>query len=83
MYKIGTIIISLLLVVSINAAESGNPVLDSLVNTAMSKNPLIKAAKFKTEMSNSQAAFSGVLPDPQISVGFLNLPKGPGESHRT
>ena len=76
MYKIGTIIISLLLVVSINAAESGNPVLDSLVNRALSNNPLIKAAKFKTEMSNSQAAFSGVLPDPQISVGFLNLPKG-------
>ena len=76
MLRFGIIIFSLLFIYNVSAGEeSGNTVLDSLVEAALDNNPLIKAAKFRQQESVTKRKYAGWVPDPQFSVGFLNMPK--------
>lgn len=51
------------------------PVLDSLIQVARNQNPTIEAARQKLSAQEYRESYAGWLPDPQLSVGWLNLPR--------
>jgi len=78
MTKKGTILlIAWLLLVSASQAGdiNNNRTLDSLIQVALKRNPAIQAVEYKQLASEYQAKYAGWLPDPQLAVGVLNLPR--------
>ncbi|MCP4633426.1 MAG: TolC family protein [candidate division Zixibacteria bacterium] len=67
------ITLSLLNPMVIKAVEN-NPVLDSLITEALKANPDIIAADYELQSKKYSVSATGQLPDPQFSIGFLNLP---------
>ena len=49
-------------------------VLDSLIQAALKNNPELSAAAHARQSTGHAAKTAGALPDPSLSVGFMNLP---------
>jgi len=52
-----------------------NPTLDSLIMIALGRNPNIHAATHQQKAADYNAASTGLLPDPMLTAGFINLPR--------
>jgi outer membrane protein TolC len=55
-------------------AQAQQAVLDSLIDLALENNPELAAAAHIRQSTAQTARAAGALPDPALSVGFLNLP---------
>ncbi len=78
MAKKGTIlVIAWLLLITASWADdiTDNRTLDSLVRVALERNPAIHALGYRHRAAEYQANYAGWLPDPQLTVGVLNLPR--------
>ncbi len=70
------VIVGLLLASASQAGYiSDNPTLDSLVQVALERNPAVQALEHHHNAAEFGAGYAGWLPDPQFSVGLLNLPR--------
>jgi len=56
-------------------ARSEHKVLDSLIRVALDRNPGLIAIEHRYQASRDEANGAGALPDPMLSIGFLNLPR--------
>ena len=68
------LLVALIAVASVGSAPAKQEVLDSLINVALKSNPDLSAANFAEQASAHTARSAGALPDPQVTVGILNLP---------
>ncbi len=57
------------------AGGTNPPALDSLIRSAVQKNPGLMAAQNRRESSLYQSRAAGTLPDPQVMLGFNNVPR--------
>jgi outer membrane protein TolC len=71
---INLLIAVLLLGASPSAAQDNQTTVDSLVQLALQRNPSLTAAQYRFEADQYRAAAAGGLPNPQLSIGLLNLP---------
>ncbi len=55
-------------------ARANNKAVDSLVQLALKRNPALTADQHRVEADQYRAAAAGGLPDPQLTVGLVNLP---------
>ena len=60
---------------SMAGEEQASQTVDSLIRVALAANPDIRAAQFDLAAAEYNAKTAGSLPDPQLSVGALNLPR--------
>jgi outer membrane protein TolC len=56
-------------------ASAGQATLDSLIELAKINNPELTAAQYQTTAAEQQAKAAGALPDPQIGLAAMNLPR--------
>ena len=54
---------------------SKNHTLDSLIQVALERNPSIQTIEHQFHAAEHRAGYAGWLPDPQFSIGLLNLPR--------
>lgn len=62
-------------VVAAAGASAADKTLDSLLDLALQRNPDLKVAQFAHQSLQVRAEAVGRLPDPQLSAGFMNLPR--------
>ncbi|MEW6411911.1 MAG: TolC family protein [Candidatus Zixiibacteriota bacterium] len=68
-------LVLLMFVITGGSARGNQAVLDSLIAEALANNPSLKAAAFEANGSRFSANAAGTLPDPEFSIGLMNLPR--------
>jgi len=68
------LLMSVIIAISVTA-QAGQETLDSLIQTGLNNNPELRAADYRVKASAYTAKASGILPDPKLTVGILNLPR--------
>ena len=66
--------VGLILVLLAGSIQAQEEVLDSLIAVALKNNPELSAAAYTRQSTGYAAQSAGALPDPSLSVGFMNLP---------
>lgn len=56
------------------SAQSASLALDSLVATALARNPALIAARARVDAARARIGPAGTLPDPMVGAGIMNLP---------
>ena len=73
----------LLVSVPVDRLQAQEEILDSLIKTALENNPDLSAAAFMSHSARETTEAAGALPDPSVSVAFMNLPSGSFSLDRT
>jgi len=68
------LLVGLILAIPGVGAASQQEVLDSLIQSALDRNPELSAARNSLEAVSNAARGAGALPDPMLTVGIMNLP---------
>lgn len=70
-----TFLVTALLLSGAHGVEAqGTRVLDSLVTTALGRNPALDAARARVQGARARIGPAGTLPDPMVGAGVMNLP---------
>ena len=84
MFRFLTFTAALLIATQARAGQpEGERTLDSLVALALERNLSVAAARYQAEADLGRSRYAGWLPDPQLSVGLMNLPGGALDFDRT
>lgn len=75
MLRLWLMVLVLVAALTTDEARAGQETLDSLIATALANNPGFKAANFNARSSEYSAKAAGTLPDPNFSVGLMNMPR--------